>query len=330
MMVYPLSIFRLVLVSAVLSLCAVGAFQNQVTSRANPSTCSNHQGTERATCTKNSGRWFISTVGLCAENRFGASIETDTNQEIDRLRKQAQKLRDEIAQAEEKVGRDVVSQTELDSKSKFDSADTAKAQASTTSPWSLSLSKSGSEREQVSGAYRLYVDIGREPGTWMDPRWGASDRRLEFTIDVQFTSVAASRDTQNDMVKDNLGGSSQSSPVYELKTASLARLRQGFDQMPCSKGGYRLDGAGNKSQQTVRFFLRTEGKQDGDLSIEPNAPLYFSLPAFGNNLSNLSRKEGIVSVRQMGWHTGWYREESRIVGVFRAVPLDEAQRRDGF
>lgn len=44
----------------------------------------------------------------------------------------------------------------------------------------------------------------------------------------------------------------------------------------------------------------------------------------------LSTKEGIASVRQMGWHTGWRREESRIVGVVRAVPIDKARRVDGF
>ena len=38
----------------------------------------------------------------------------------------------------------------------------------------------------VNNGYRLYIDIGREPGTWMDPRWGASSRRLEFTLDVSF------------------------------------------------------------------------------------------------------------------------------------------------
>jgi hypothetical protein len=44
----------------------------------------------------------------------------------------------------------------------------------------------------------------------------------------------------------------------------------------------------------------------------------------------MSTKEGIVTVREMGWHTGWRREESRIVGVVRAIPIERARRRDGF
>ena len=62
----------------------------------------------------------------------------------------------------------------------------------------------------------------------------------------------------------------------------------------------------------------------------PNGCLYFSLPCFGNSISQLSTREGPVTVRQIGWHTGWRREESRIVGTFRAVPIEKAQARDGF
>jgi hypothetical protein len=62
----------------------------------------------------------------------------------------------------------------------------------------------------------------------------------------------------------------------------------------------------------------------------PKGALYFAIPAFGGGVAQLSKKEGIVSVRQTGWHTGWRREESRIVGTFLAVPIEEARRRDGF
>jgi len=62
----------------------------------------------------------------------------------------------------------------------------------------------------------------------------------------------------------------------------------------------------------------------------PKGCLYFSLPCFGNSVSQLSTKEGPLTVRQMGWHTGWRREESRMVGMFRALPIEQAKRRDGF
>jgi hypothetical protein len=61
----------------------------------------------------------------------------------------------------------------------------------------------------------------------------------------------------------------------------------------------------------------------------PMGCLYFSIPCFGG-ASQISSKEGIVTIRQTGWHTGWRREESRIVGTFRAVPIDQAIKKDGF
>ena len=104
--------------------------------------------------------------------------------------------------------------------------------------------------------------------------------------------------------------------------------------MKCNGGAYRMDTSGNR--QTIRFYVDSEGKEDasfGDITI-PTGGLYFSLPCFGGNInvpfSQLSSKEGIVTVRQMGWNTGWRREESRIVGIFYAKPIEEARKRDGF
>jgi len=205
-----------------------------------------------------------------------------------------------------------------------------------TSKWSLPA-LTNDEMQNVAD-YRLYIDIGREPGTWMDPRWGASGRRIEFTLDVRFTQdTHVSDDFQKAMVKDNLGG--QRTAVQRLDTADFARLRQGFDQLKCYGGAYRLDVQGG-GVSTARFHVKMDGTKEsqidfGDLFI-PQGYLYFSLPAFGTSLfgknknNNLSTKEGPVTVRQMGWHTGWRREESRIVGTFKAVPIETARKRDGF
>mmetsp|Transcript_30481 Transcript_30481/g.35151 ORF Transcript_30481/g.35151 Transcript_30481/m.35151 type:complete len:89 (+) Transcript_30481:87-353(+) len=43
-------------------------------------------------------------------------------------------------------------------------------------------------------AHRLYVDIGRDDGTWMNPKRRASGRKIEFTINVSFTAKPASGD----------------------------------------------------------------------------------------------------------------------------------------
>ena len=241
--------------------------------------------------------------------------------------------------------------------------------------------------------YRFYVSIGREEGTWMDARWGASGRRIEFSLDVLFcTPQSSTQDNdQNDndkepwrpqpdmasrMVQDNLGG--RRSATWRLVTAPYARLQQGFDRMKLTtvEGAYRVDA--NGGAQTVRFLVSVEGTPEerggrygyvtyrvivvfgftpaekmaslthtldfacacgtplnlptdtmhSDIFV-PRGCLYFSVPCFGD-ISRLSTKEGPVTVRQMGWHTGWRREESRIVGTFRAVPMAKALQRDSF
>jgi hypothetical protein len=203
------------------------------------------------------------------------------------------------------------------------------------SRWNVPLNTT--HRENGVG-YRLYVDIGREEGTWMDPRWGASQRRIEFSLDVAFVVNGAAEDARASsdlgarMVPDNLGGSR--SPVYRMNIAPAARLRNGFAEMTCHcDGAYRLDANRGAMASTVRFLISTQGTEEdisyGDINV-PKGDLYFSLPAFGSGIQHLSRKEGVVSVRQMGWNTGWRRLESRIVGTFRAVPIEEALQRDGF
>lgn len=113
-------------------------------------------------------------------------------------------------------------------------------------------------------------------------------------------------------------------------------------------GAYCIESASKSS--TLRFCLSvsgtaaaTGGGSYGDVNI-PEGKLYFALPFFGivqkdnddgsgdDDLPrmSISNKEGTICVKQIGWHTGWRREESRILGVFRAIPLKEARRRDKF
>lgn len=200
-----------------------------------------------------------------------------------------------------------------------------------------------------NNSYRIYLDIGREPGTWMDPRWGASGKRIECTIDISFLSPqqgenmeCSSEEIATALIKTVTTKTSKLSPVFKLQHAPFARLRSGFDKMKIEDGGYCIE-SGPKSS-TLRFCLSVSGTGGsssasyGDISI-PEGKLYFALPYFGtvqgdgSNSSpsmSISKKEGTICVKQMGWHTGWRREESRILGVFRAVPLEEARRRDKF
>ena len=236
-------------------------------------------------------------------------------QQAQELLEKARKLRQEIDQA----SRDAAAK-----KAAATSTTTRQATAVVSSPWSLV------NQDSDVTAYRFYVDIGREQGTWMEARWGASGQRIEFSLDVAFTTEAVNRTVADQMVQDNNNRARRSSksPVYRLDVAPFARLRGGFDRMKCKPGAYRLDTSNNRGQKTLRLFFHTEGKTMGDVSVPEDANLYISLPVLAD--SSLSRKEGIVSVRQYGWRTGLYRQESRIVGVVKAVPLKKARINDGF
>lgn len=236
---------------------------------------------------------------------LGASL----NEKGDTYRREAEALRQKANELRSQIG---------------ESSQVGDAEATTlTAPM---LSKWNVQEPDSSGEdYRLYVDIGREDGSWMDPRWASSGRRIEFSLDVRFTDIEATDD--NRIVSDNIAGPKTRTKC--LFSASHGRLNGGFNEMECHHGAYRVDQS--KQGGTARFYVTVNGtvpKATTDAWI-PDGDLQFSLPVFGR-IAKLSAKEGIVSVRQVGWHTGWRRMESRIVGVFRAVRLADARARDGF
>lgn len=238
-----------------------------------------------------------------------------------------------------------------ESSSKSDSSSTIPGQEKIVSQFSLP------SPESSENGYRLYLDIGREPGTWMDARWGGSGQRIECTIDVSFPRPVEGEDTNellasveitSGLLKTITKGKS-SSQIYKLQSAPCARLRGGFSKMYIDEGGYCIESNSSSnslsSSSTLRFCLSVDGAADKDVTI-PEGNLYFALPYFGLRTDRsgddddddstttskmaLSTKEGTITVKQMGWNTGWWREESRILGVFRAVELEKARKRDKF
>jgi len=98
------------------------------------------------------------------------------------------------------------------------------------------------------------------------------------------------------------------------------------------------EGGGAAKADVIRLVLEVEGTEEGqygDVSI-PAGELYFSIPCFGGDVTCgtfaklSSRRECPVSVRMIGWNTGWRRMESRIAGTVQAMPLEQAKEKDGF
>lgn len=131
----------------------------------------------------------------------------------------------------------------------------AQGSKSTKDSPTRNLQWSVKDEKNLGDEYRLYIDIGREEGTWMERRWGAWGRRIPFSLDIRFLSSLASDSDAAVMVKDNYMG--KSSACYSILTADAARLRDGFDKMVCNGGCYRIDSA--KRKDTVRFYLNVAG-----------------------------------------------------------------------
>mmetsp|Transcript_4776 Transcript_4776/g.9577 ORF Transcript_4776/g.9577 Transcript_4776/m.9577 type:complete len:238 (-) Transcript_4776:2-715(-) len=143
--------------------------------------------------------------------------------------------------------------------------------------------------------HRLFLNFGREENTWMEPSWGRSGRRIEATLDVAFQ---------------------EGSTI----TASAIRLRGGFDSLPVRNAKYEITNKG-----TIVFTIDTNGTEEGydsqgDIYI-PKGEFLAKVGWLGgtpnSNPNNFSNREGVLTVRQRGWHTGLPRMESRIAGVVR-------------
>jgi hypothetical protein len=263
------------------------------------------------------------------QHTIGVSSPTSLREEAEILKAKAERLRVEIENQQGSKEKLETQRSSDDTTDQDDTTTSSVSAATVSSPWSIIDDGDDEDGEE----YRLYIDIGREEGTWMDPRWGASGNRVPFTLDAKLLfNRLANEDVAKNMVKDNTMG--RSSPVYTLKTGEFARLRDGFDRMRSFGGAYRIDVA-NNGQYTVRMMIEVDGtKADqnyvyGDVSI-PTGYLYFSIPCFGGRIDQLSTKEGPVTVRETGWHTGWRRKESRIVGVFKAKSIAQAQKKDSY
>ena len=191
---------------------------------------------------------------------------TRQQEEAERLLAKAKQLRAEIEQQEADTIQNTKEQND-NNPTQTTKATTTKMPSSSSSqisssPWSVISSSTKEEEENDDGiGYRLYVDIGREQGTWMDIRWGASGKRIEFTIDIKLVTngiVVTDSTIVKNMVQDNFGG--RSTPIYTVETAKAARLRNGFDRMDCTTttAGYRID-QDKTGRSTIRFFIPVEG-----------------------------------------------------------------------
>ncbi|CAM9298183.1 unnamed protein product [Ascophyllum nodosum] len=144
------------------------------------------------------------------------------------------------------------------------------------------------------------MDIGREKGTWMPPTWGASGRRVEVDLSIQFLA----------------GGeltAEMDSPFVDMTVKPgqwNVRPAAGSNRGRTRNSANNLD----MISDTCQFWVECSGFKRGDVTI-PAGKLFFAVPAWGGKLS----RKGLVTVRQRRF---FIREESLILGVFETERID--------
>lgn len=136
----------------------------------------------------------------------------------------------------------------------------------TNSPWS-------------PAEWRININIGREPGTYMPEEWGASGARLSLPLEIRIDSDSTSGDEERDF----MGGASNEVTVLEDPTfvSNKGQEQVIFKDHGAWKIGVRRGKEGDASR--LRFWVDLDKEQDGgadsvarnDVTLNANERLFF-------------------------------------------------------
>lgn len=131
-------------------------------------------------------------------------------------------------------------------------------------------------------SWKLSLDIGREPGTWMPKDWGVSGERLKLNLELEFTE---------DQLYDReefLGGIGDARILHvKGNEMTLApSLTEGSRQIRVLDGGWRVaKGQGPMGTDLVRFYIETEeliSRKGKDIYLRPGR-IYCNAGYFATN-----------------------------------------------
>eukprot|EP00960_Hanusia_phi_P050650 760341-Hanusia_phi.AAC.2 len=137
----------------------------------------------------------------------------------------------------------------------------------------------------------LKLDFGREPGTWMDARWGASGQRVKVAVAVE-------------MLKDG--------------SVRPIDYQYGLFKTLTSPQGSSFKVKGSFPNEVLEFSIKHSGlpesKTGCDVSL-PEGDIFFSIGTLGTKLGSRGR----MSIEQYRF---FVRRERRIVGTFAAERIE--------
>lgn len=168
--------------------------------------------------------------------------------------------------------------------------------------------------------WRLRLDLGREPNTWMPEEWGKSGSRLGLAVDIGFShelpssEILQGRDKLPSQAplapssglegflegvlpkptrradrneRDLLGSPACWRKLKILGPASMMTLDRGKVEVPVKAGAYSIreetsnGSIGQMTTKILRFYLDfPEGARKGDVSLPVGERVYFATPIY--------------------------------------------------
>jgi hypothetical protein len=131
-------------------------------------------------------------------------------------------------------------------------------------------------------SWKLSLDIGREPGTWMPKDWGVSGERLKLNLEFEFT--------ENQLYdrEEFLGGIGDAR-ILQVKGNEMTlapSLTEGSRKIRVLDGGWRVaKGQGPMGTDLVRFYIETEeliSRKGKDIYLKPGR-IYCNAGYFATN-----------------------------------------------
>eukprot|EP00979_Chaetoceros_neogracilis_P001380 scaffold241_cov234-Chaetoceros_neogracile.AAC.9 len=137
--------------------------------------------------------------------------------------------------------------------------------------------------------WKLSLDIGREPGTWMPKDWGISGNRLKIALEFEFTDEQLYE-------REEFLGSAGDAKVFSAKDNKMVlgpSITEGTQDIKVKSGGWRVSkGKGPNGSDLLRFYIEIEeqvSRKNGDVYC-PAGRIYCSCGFFNMNKGSNGQK----------------------------------------
>ena len=171
----------------------------------------------------------------------------------------------------------------------------------------------------MGGTWRLSLNVGREPGTYMPEDWAASGARLAFPVDVEFTTAASTQFAFEEL----LGAADGTCRLRVLGPGKFIGS-SGEVSVECKHGAWRATPTGAGGESHLRFFLDFPEDATRNDVVLPAGRLFFTTgcwQATELELAEQALKELEEAISELDTSWAATREEGEKANVLRKAAI---------